>query len=129
VSPVPPRLARALVRRLVAPEVRALLLADPDDAFAATIRDRGLTAARLWYRWHVARSLPALLAARLAQVLPGLSGGSALLDDLWLALAVRWVARLPGLAAVASLTLAIGISAGTLLFGALDAVPGRRLGQ
>ena len=107
-----PRVARALLRRLLPRADREVILGDIDEEFVERQR-ASVVAARAWYWTQVALSIPLALRA-LAEV------GAEVPGD------VRYTARMwrrsPGFASAAILTQAIGIAVATAIIAVAYAV-------
>jgi len=144
----PPRLTRALLRRLLPGDAAEFVVGDLDEEFAryCTAAD-GARAGRLragaWYRWQALRTLlPFWGAARrdrsierpttpgTAPHIPGphalilRSPGDLPMSSLWqdLRFTVRNLRRAPGFSFTVLLTLGLGIGAATAMFSAVNEV-------
>jgi predicted permease len=110
----PPRLARALLGRLLRADVRRAALGDLDEEFARDVLPaRGPMRARLWYWRQVLGSIVPVLRLRQVHLADFASD---------LRLGGRRLGREPGFAAAVTLTLAIGIGATTSIFAMTHAV-------
>jgi predicted permease len=116
----PPRVARALLWRVLPREAREFIVGDLDEEFIERARDR--RGARLWY-WsqairsmvHLSRREPSMpRGLRFALLIPTLIGDARI--------ACRGFRRSPGFAAAAILTLALGVGASIAIFSALNQV-------
>jgi putative ABC transport system permease protein len=128
----PPRLAEWIASRTVPARERACVLGDLHEDFETLARSRTPRAARRWYWSQVIRSLPSNLlrgarldpAFRLQRERRGAMLTGIVLD---LRFAARVVRRNPGFAAVAILSIGIGIGAVTTIFSVVDALDFRPL--
>jgi predicted permease len=124
----PPRLARALARRLLPDDDGGrCVLGDLDEEFRDREARASRRAARRWYRREAAGIAGRYAWRRLAAMTPGpawrrltaaLAGG--LMADL--RHTARGLRRSPGTTAAAAITLAIGIGAATAVFSVADTV-------
>lgn len=139
VGPVgPPRLARLLLGWATSGRYRQAVLGDVEEAFRVKAASMGVNEARRWYWGQVIRSLAPSLGVRLR---PRGRGNwtrvdpqhgqqrryTTLAEELkmggWIRhakLAVRSLARNPGFAVLAIVTLALGIGANTAIFSVID---------
>ena len=105
----PPRLAEALLSRVVGPGVVGRsIVGDAREEYAAHVRSGGF-APRLWYWLHTARLVGGYLITR---------GGEAEMGMLWkdLKFGARALARMPGSAVISVVVLAIGIGLCSFMF-------------
>jgi len=132
----PPRLARALIARLVWSEDRAFLLADLDEELEQMAAERGPRAARRWYRAQTLRSVLPLARRRLSA--PGRRPRAAARDAAphrsedsmsWLQRfsqdvrhAARAVRRSPRYAAAVIVTFALASGANIAVFSVVNSV-------
>lgn len=122
-APRPPRVARAVLERVLDPADRPYALADLDEEFETLAEASGPDAARRWYRRQVAASLLPALRSRLRRT--NRSGGPAEAVREWgrdLRLAVRTLARSPLTVAVTVVSLGLGLGAVTTVFAAAEGV-------
>ncbi len=118
----PPRLARLLLRRLLAQENRDYIIGDLDEEFAVHRTSAGRVAAWRWYWSQAIRSIVQGPAARpLPHEQPALEGtfASTLRDFRF---SFRNLSRSPGFTGAALLTLGLGIGASVAIFSAVNEV-------
>lgn len=108
-TPRAPRLARALLARLLSAEDRAFVLGDLDEAFEARCAADGVRAARRWYRRQVLHSILPLAGSALAHTAAGLPRE--------VRQTARQLVRRPLYAAGMSGTLALGVASALALGG------------
>lgn len=108
-TPRPPRVARALLARLLSPEDRAFVLGDLDEAFEARCRTHGVRAARRWYHRQTVHSVPPLVGSAFAEIATALPRE--------VRQTARQLGRRPLYAAGMSGTLALGVASALALGG------------
>jgi predicted permease len=126
-TPVPPRLAEWLVRRIAPRGDRDVVLGDLHESFGRVALSEGPAAARRWY-WQqtltscaaLARRRRPLRLARLARPSTQRSSMSGLWQDIRFTL--RTAIRRPMVTTVAVLSLTLGIAMTTVVFSLMDAV-------
>jgi predicted permease len=119
VEPSPPRLWRALLRRLVAGSDGAHLVEDLDEMYRQRVRRQGPALARRWYRREIRAcviQLPLDRARRRFDALGevGMGLGRQIRQ------AARRLIRAPGFTGVAVTTLALGIGTTTVILSLVD---------
>jgi len=129
----PPRLARAILRLALPDHQRDAVLGDLDDEYRQHVRpSRTACGARVWYWRQVLSSLAPSLAMRrrrrqLDVLAPRASGVGRTRRSIQivgqdLRLAVRSLVQRPGFAAVAIVTIALGMGVNSAIFSIVDAV-------
>ncbi len=124
--PHPPRLSRAVLRQAARLTYAEALIGDLEEEFLThRVPELGVFRARLWYRRQALRSLPPLLGhavfdARARRPHRGKRENrmSSFMQDVRFGL--RGMRRNAGLAAVIIITLALGISANTIIYSVVD---------
>jgi putative ABC transport system permease protein len=119
----PPRLARRILLALTPADLADAIDGDLLEGFRARVPDRGLLRARLWYwRQLISPDILALWRERRPSLPPPRPRmlGQDLLHDV--RYAVRSLARQPTFAAIALVTLAVGIGATTAVFSMVNGV-------
>ncbi|MEQ9569139.1 MAG: ABC transporter permease, partial [Longimicrobiales bacterium] len=115
----PPGLWRAVLARVLPQRDRGMLLDEIDRLWRRRLERDGPRVARRWYRREAldfARRWPAEALKRTTT-----KTGADMIDVMrQVRTAVRGLARVPGFAAVAVLTLALGIGANAVIFGIVD---------
>ncbi len=132
----PPRLAEALLRRILPEEVAQPLAGDLEEGFTRRLRERGGARARIWYWGQVlrlpygalARAVGQLRRSRRRGVRAMAEGGGRMARFTEeLRVGARTLSRRPGFALLVVATLASSIGAATLIFSTLEAVVARTL--
>lgn len=114
-----PRLARALLERLVHPRLRDAIIGDLDELFADECVRRPVRAwLHYWVRTADVLAQLGIHRARRAPLLEPLPKGDGVMTSVWTDLrhGVRLFTTQPGYALAATLTLALAIGANTLIF-------------
>ena len=123
----PPSLAAWLLHRSAPGYDADVMLGDLQEEFAGRAARDGVRAARAWYWRQVRHSLAANLRRRIHSQVPSSETRTMTAITQDLRLAVRALLRRPLYAAVAVLSLSIGIGLSTGVFGVLDAAVMRPL--
>ena len=121
----PPPAAVWLISRLLPDHVSEPLLGDLEECWASEILlARGARRARLWYWRETIWTLLTIHPTAAQRQAPSLPAGDSFMHGLAsdLRLALRMLARRPGVSILAILTLAVGIGATTAIFSVVDPV-------
>jgi predicted permease len=116
---MPPRFWRGLLERVVPPADRSQLVDELDRLWARRLEREGEARAKRWYRQEVLSFCARWPAGRFRRTTT--RRGADMIDAMrQVKRTVRGLARVPGFAAVAVLTLALGIGANAVIFGIVD---------
>ena len=110
--PSPPRLPRALLRRVVPDESRDDVDGDLHELYVTRRAASGPAAAALWYWLETLSFIMRFTFDRLARALRRLAGGDAAPSVLDLKLGARILAKSPGLSIVGGLGIAVAVALG-----------------
>jgi predicted permease len=119
-TPAPPRFPRALLRRAVPNEARDAIDGDLHELYIARRSASGPAAAAIWYFLETLSFVLRFSIHRIASVIRSLAGGDAAPSALDLKLAVRMLAKSPGLTLVGGFGMAIGVALGAGAYAVIN---------
>ena len=118
--PTPPRLSRALLRRLVPEEARDGVDGDLHELYVARRAASGAASAATWYWLETLSFAMRFSLDRLARAARALAGGDAAPSVLDLKLGARMLAKSPGLTLVGGFGIAVGVALGAGAYAAFN---------
>ena len=119
-APAPPRLARALLRRIVPAEARDGVDGDLHELYVTRRAASGAAAAAAWYWLETLSFIMRFTLDRVARVIRSITSGRVMPSALDLKLGARMLAKSPGLALVGGLGMAVAVALGTGAYAVIN---------